>query len=180
MPLIKIDQLFSQQLVNLKNVIDTFEFKSQFDFVLQQTDNYTQLIKTLDYPGVYLIEIKADNSITFSNWIDYFRTIWEDPKYKDKFVPNLKTKRIKKHDNLSTWIPLYIGKSKNISKRIKEHIELQLIKPTTALKLKERTNIYGQIFRISTIKVVVSNYDLIMPQVESLMREKYHPILGRQ
>ena len=77
-------------------------------------------------------------------------------------------------------MPLYLGKSKNIAGRVWEHINLKLAQPTTAMKLKERSNMANQRFRLSTIRVEVENYDLIMPKLESALRDKYNPVLGRQ
>jgi hypothetical protein len=81
---------------------------------------------------------------------------------------------------LTEWFPLYIGKSQSIAKRVKEHIDLELKKPTTAMKLLERVNIYGAKFRISTIKINVNNYDLIVPEFENYFRDKINPIIGRK
>ena len=36
------------------------------------------------------------------------------------------------------------------------------------------------VFKVSTIKVEVKNYDIIMPQLERILRNKINHILGRQ
>jgi hypothetical protein len=176
----QIDKVFSTQLSELRELIATYDFNVQFEFKLDESSDYSNSLNKLSFPGIYLIEIKTKNNQTFDDWLTNFKNQWEDHKYKHKFVPNIKAKRTKQHSVLSEWIPLYIGKSKDISKRIKEHLDLKLDRPTTALKLRERSNIYQQEFRVSTINIKVDNYDLIMPQFENLMRDRINPILGRQ
>ena len=180
MTLEQIDELFSNHLSELEKIISDCHFSNSFEFVLDENSNYSELLGDLNYSGIYLIEIKINKTQSFSDWVDNYRNIWEAEEYKRRFVPNIKIKRLKKHDKLSEWFPLYIGKSKDISKRIKEHMELKLERNTNALKLKERKNIYDQKFRVSAIKVNVKNYDLIVPQFENLLRERLNPILGRK
>jgi hypothetical protein len=180
MDLEQIDILFSDQLTELRKIIEEFSFTTRFEFRLEQNTDYNDLINTLNYSAIYLIEMKTNNNQTFQDWFSNFQPLWEAPIYKDKFVPNTKKKRVKKNIDLLPWIPLYIGKSKNISQRIKEHIELKLDRPTNAMKLRERTNIYRQVYRVSTIEINVNNYDLIMPQFENILRDRINPILGRK
>ncbi len=134
-----------------------------------------------DYPGIYFIHIK-NNALhqTFESWAKEFVASWTHEQYKGKFVPNPKKIRIKQHLKLKSWIPLYIGKSKNISKRISEHIHLEMDQKTYALKLKHRDHLKNDRFKISTIQVDVQNYDWIMPVLEQALRDKYNPIIGRQ
>ncbi|WP_157970322.1 hypothetical protein [Albibacterium indicum] len=84
------------------------------------------------------------------------------------------------HKELKEWIPLYIGKSRNIASRIHGHIFRELDKTTFAMKLKSRENLYGQRFRISYIKLDVNNYDMLVPYVERRLRNKINPIVGKQ
>ncbi len=174
-----IDSVLSEQLGFLTAVINNVSFNNHVDFELNNSLDYT-FLDELNYPGLYLIEIKTDNSQSFKEWLDNFGILWGDSAYKTKFVPNIKNKRVNKHDKLVEWFPLYIGRSKKISCRIKQHIDLQLDRPTAALKLKERTNLYGKYFRVSTIKVAVNNYDIIIPEFERNLRNRLNPILGRQ
>lgn len=91
--------------------------------------------------------------------------------------------RIKSHTpvKLNQWIPLYIGKSKNISKRLQEHVfSKDMNAKTYALKLSHRKNLMGKSFRITAIEVNVKNYDLILPVLESTLRNRINPIIGRQ
>lgn len=133
------------------------------------------------FSGVYLIEIKNDSKFSdFASWLSNFREEWEDPKYKTHFVSNLRKVRIAKHSELKEWIPIYIGKSKQIASRVHQHIYKELGKPTFALKLNSRENMKKYTFRLSAINVASENYDWVMPVFEKTLRDKINPIIGRQ
>jgi hypothetical protein len=108
--------------------------------------------------------------------------MWVTDDYERKHVPNPKKKRVAAHAGkpLPAWLPLYLGKSRDIAGRVLGHLHLKLDQPTNALKLRERSNITGQRFRLSTLRIDVDNYDLIMPRIESALRNLHNPILGRQ
>jgi hypothetical protein len=78
------------------------------------------------------------------------------------------------------WLPLYIGKNKDIYKRIIEHIDLSPEKNTYAMKLRHRINTHGLEFRVTTLEFEVTNYDFIIPHIERSLREKYNPLIGKQ
>lgn len=138
-------------------------------------------IAAQQYPGVYLIEIKVlESHASFKAWASWFHGEWVRPEYERMHVPNPKKKRLSAHTELAEWVPLYIGKSKYIAGRVWEHIHLKLEQPTTGMKIGQRLNLVNQRFRLSTIRVEVENYDLIMPKLEGALRDKYNPILGRQ
>lgn len=133
------------------------------------------------FSGIYFIEIKNDSDIeTFADWIDNFRVKWEHEDYKKHFVSNLRKVRISQHTELKEWIPMYIGKSKQIGGRIHQHIYKELGKPTFALKLNARNNLRDKTFRLSVIKVPLDNYDWVMPVIERTLRNRINPIIGRQ
>jgi hypothetical protein len=176
----EIDKNISLQLNELTKVADKIDFIEICSFKVK-----SEIIEIpwdeIAHTGIYLIEIKNDNKHkTFESWIDKFRKDWEDEKYLKKFVPNLKKKRIGKHSELNEWIPLYIGKSKNIGGRLKDHIYQNLNKTTFALKLLARENLKAHTFRLSVIKLDVENYNHIVPFIESHMRERINPIIGKQ
>jgi hypothetical protein len=175
----KIDLLLTQQLTDLELVIRQSKFEEQFKFVLGPSMGFDH-IDRLSYPGIYMFHIKVDRQILLSDWLSNFQKEWENELYRKVAVPSVKTKRLKTHTEATEWLPLYIGKSKCISKRILEHLKLKLKQPTTALKLLERENLYGYEFSVSTIRVDVKNYDLIMPAFEKAFRDTYNPIIGRQ
>ena len=137
--------------------------------------------RTLNYPGVYLIEIKNNNTFnTFSKWLEDFKPKWEDERYVKSYTPNLKKKRIRNHHELEEWIPLYIGISKRIEGRVHEHIFKELHKTTFALKLNAREFLFTERFRLKTINCPVDHYNIILPIIESKQREKINPLIGKQ
>lgn len=150
-----------------------------FDDICDLADEGT--VKQQTYAGIYKIDIQtAGDHKTFDNWSSWFVKEWTDDKYRRKFVPNPKKVRLKAHKQLFPWMPLYIGKSKDIAHRVSQHINLDLDRPTTAMKIKQRSNMRDQRFRLSTIRLDVENYNLIVPYLESEIRNHYNPILGRQ
>lgn len=174
-----IDDQLTIQLSALVNLTSNLSFDVMLTFTLDDSVDHN-IWPDLKFSGIYLIEIKTDPSRDYNDWLVEFKNEWEKDEFKKSNVPNLKTKRTTKHCQLGQWFPLYIGKSKSIDKRIKEHINLGLEQPTTSLKLKARGNLYGQVFRVSVVRVNVLNYDLIMPQLENLLRDRINPIIGRQ
>ncbi len=169
---------------NLKNIFSGFDsLARQLDFSVIGSLSDAALIDSQKYPGIYKIDIKNNGQHSnFNSWFEWFKDEWVQPDYERKFTPNPKKKRISKHTSspLAEWIPLYLGKSKHIDGRVWEHIHLKLEQPTTSLKLAARKNMNIDDFRLSTIKIEVENYDLIMPQLERALRDKFSPLLGRQ
>lgn len=167
----------NKELVRYAN---TLEFQIICEFDLENCGTAIPW-KDVVFSGIYFIEIKNESDFdTFPAWIDYFRPEWEHEDYKKHFVSNLRKVRINQHAELKEWVPMYIGKSKQIGSRIHQHIYKELGKPTFALKLKARNNMRDKIFRLSTIKISNENYDWVMPVIEKTLRNKLNPIIGRQ
>ena len=159
----------------LKDLIDSLEF--EFLCALDDEDK----ISDQSYNGLYLIEVcTKGRHKNLESWISNFVNEWDVPEYKAKFTSTTKKKRIAKHKSLKEWMPLYLGKSSNVGKRILEHINLPMDKRTFALKIKSRSNIEELSFRVSVIRLNVSNYQFIAPPLESGMRDKINPIVGKQ
>lgn len=139
-----------------------------------------ETIRQQTYAGLYLIEMAAPlGSGDLDSWARQFVETWDDPRYKH-FTPSTKKKRLSRHSELKDWMPLYLGKAKNIGKRVWEHIHLSMEQPTTALKLNARHNLKDASFRLSTLAVPVKNYDIILPIMEAGFRNMINPIVGRQ
>ena len=116
-----------------------------------------------------------------STQINNFAKLWTKRNYDSFFSSSVIKKRLKYRSNFNEqWLPIYIGKNKDIYKRIIEHIELSPKKNTYAMKLKHRVNLHGLEFRVSTIEIAVENYDFIVPHIERSLREVYHPLIGKQ
>ncbi|MED5622446.1 hypothetical protein [Ideonella sp. BN130291] len=133
------------------------------------------------YPGIYRIDVQTGGaSNNLAAWVEGFQAEWEHADYKKSFTPNFKKKRIAGHTTLSEWMPLYLGKSKNVARRVLEHINLPLGKTTFALKLKARPAMSSRVLRLHALEVKVKNYDVIVPALETALRNRFHPLIGKQ
>lgn len=180
----EVDDAITAQLKILRQQITKNDLQFIAEFTLDKSSIKAIPFDDINYMGVYLIEIRNDKyKEGFINWLDKFADLWNDEEYEKKRTPRIINYRKQYHidnNNSDEWIPLYIGKSRNIYKRIKEHIWMPLEKGTYALKLYERKNLSDSRFRISTIEVNVNNYNTIVPKVEAALRDDLKPIIGRQ
>lgn len=176
--------VIDKELTNLFDSLANFTRNLNLCEIAQfKLENAANIIPWNDiaFSGIYLIEIKNNKRFdTYEEWIENFKSQWEDEKYLRKFTPNLKKMRIKAHSELEEWMPIYIGKSKNIGSRIHGHIYTELHKTTFALKLMARENLHDHIFRLKVCKVSVTNYDAIVPQIERQLRNRINPLIGKQ
>lgn len=181
--LAQIDQRISLELERLALLAETLVFTEVALFKLNELMGAVPEEKH-HYPGIYLFEIRADFSAkNCDEWLDEFTAIWLNAQEPLAWVPGIKQVRIKAHKKdgaLSEWVPLYIGKSRNVGKRISEHILKEREKTTFAMKLKIRKVLHGQSFRVKALRLDIDNYDVIAPHLESFFREKWHPIVGKQ
>jgi hypothetical protein len=129
--------------------------------------------------GIYFFEIKKnDTSLAFNDWITAFKEEWEKNEIRNR--PKSRKISIEKLSGFTDdWIPFYIGKSKNIQHRVNQHISLGETS-TYALKLKAMKNLDDKTFRLSYIIIDTEHYDMVMPKIEQVLREKYNPIIGKQ
>lgn len=174
----KIDQALETQLKKLEDLAQELEWKVVGEF--RVNDDFALLpLADLRYMGVYLIEVKNDSHPDdFGGWFQSFEGKWV--KYEKNRTPRLIKKRVNSAIKRGDWIPLYLGKSSNIRSRIDGHLNLRLEQATYALKLNARENLSDYTFRLSTIRLDVDNYGTIMPVIESCLREREQPLIGRQ
>jgi len=176
----QIDKAITEQLENVRLIGTELQFEEVCQFqVKKEIDEIPWC--DLEHQGLYLIEVKNDKRHSkFEEWLTEFQSKWEDPKYLKSFTPNFKKKRINSHSELKDWIPLYLGISRNVRTRLQGHIFKGLDKPTFAMKLLARENLKDQTFRLSKIRLDVKNYDTILPKIESQLRERINPLIGKQ
>ncbi|MCT4580101.1 MAG: hypothetical protein N4A35_01680 [Flavobacteriales bacterium] len=175
-----IDKELTNQFELLANLTRNLSLNEITQFKLKNAGNVIPW-NDIVFSGIYLIEIKNNKQFdTYEEWIENFKRQWEDERYLRKFTPNLKKMRIKAHSELKEWMPIYIGKSKNIGSRIHGHIYKELHKTTFALKLMARENLHDHIFRLKVCKVTVKNYDAIVPRIEWQLRNRINPLIGKQ
>lgn len=176
----EIDNALTKLFDDLTALTEHIELHEIAEFHLNEAEAKT-LCSDLSYPGIYLIEIKNNGQhATFKDWIAHFKSLWEDERFVGTHCPKLIKKRIEAHLELQKWMPLYIGTSENVGKRIKEHLYKELHQSTYALKLMARDNLKQELFRLSTYPVKVDNYEAIMPRMERQLREDLKPLIGKQ
>lgn len=175
-------QHLDSELSKLRSAFSQVAADVSFEHVCSLTNE--PLIDQQTYEGVYLIEMRTSGPHRdLASWFAAFQAEWEHPSFKDKFTPNTKKKRIAAHTSLAEWMPLYVGKSKKVSARIWEHLNLELQAKTFALKLRQRPSLKLRDFRLSTINLTalgIKNYDLVAPALEQAMRNKFNPLVGKQ
>jgi hypothetical protein len=176
-------KVFADMDKQLANVFETFEdlaAQVNLEVICDLKDD--SRIREQVYPGIYLIEMKTTTEHAgISEWMNWFKAEWDHERYAKKFVPTTKKKRIRGHEALKEWMPVYLGKSKRIAGRVIEHIYLELEKPTFAMKLRSRGDFFtNNAFRLSTAHIDIAHYDLIMPMVERSLRRRLNPIVGKQ
>lgn len=176
----EIDKELTKQFEILKEEIKPVNFRQVAKFQINDAGKSIPW-EEIGYSGIYLLEIKnTGKHSSFKDWITDFRLEWEREEYLRKFTPNLKKVRIKEHFELNEWIPIYIGKSRNIKSRVHDHLYKELNKSTFALKLMARENMRNETFRLQTIKIEVENYDAIVPRIELQLRNRLNPLIGKQ
>jgi hypothetical protein len=177
-----IDKELTILLTQLENAGVKQKFKVFKSFKLTKSLN-PKIFDTseLECEGIYLFEIyTGKKKAEIEEWKINFTKDWDVKRLKNMHVPTSKIKRLKEHQELKEWMPLYMGKSAKISARLKEHLTLTKKKTTFALKLLIRKEIHNQKFRLSYIRLDVDNYSTIAPLMESILRKKINPIVGKQ
>lgn len=176
--ILQIDAALSSLFDNFGGIVRSIEpqqicLLTDLDMVLKQK-----------YPGIYRIDVHVGHPQTdranSSDWIRQFVEEWDHADFVGNNTPTTKLLRIRKHDELLEWMPVYIGKSTNVGSRVAQHINLPLDRRTFAMKLRARPMWNLRVFRLSTIHLPVRRYDLIAPLVEAEAREHVNPLVGRK
>ncbi|WPV65957.1 GIY-YIG nuclease family protein [Chitinophaga sp. LS1] len=174
----EIDQAISNEAARLRQLSGELVFENVIEFELN--NNIPPIAEYLMHrKGVYFFQIKnKDLSLDVLSWVTTFTQLWKDADVI--WVPGIKKARVNAHRSFDEWIPLYIGKSKNVGGRITEHIHQVKDRRTFSMKLKARANLHGEVLRVSWIPLDIVNYDMIAPAIESMLRERINPITGKQ
>ena len=181
------DKKISEYVEALVNDLGEIRFDAEqsIKFTLSQEMIQESFIANKKQKGVYLFELNLESELLNGSKrftkIKNFANEWSKKNQNSFFSSSVIKKRLEAKVNFNEqWLPLYIGKSKDIDKRIKEHIHLSPNKNTYSMKLKHRTNLEGLEFRVSIIEINVENYDFIVPHIERILRDVYCPIIGKQ
>ncbi len=182
----KIDNAINEELAKLKPVIDDLEFDEDSALMFELNEEVGTICNNHRFQGVYFFEVKLpacqNGEKTPEDLLDEFVTLWRDSAYHMKWTPGIKQSRLLANKQIASegWIPLYIGKSRDVGKRVNDHIMMNLAKTQFAMKLKSRKNLYTYMFRVRFIKIDVLHYDMIVPYVERELRNRLNPIAGKQ
>jgi hypothetical protein len=173
----EIDNAMSQEAQKLTAFANSVVFETVMEFELGEAVVIPELISKKK--GVYFFELKNTNlDLDSVSWMATFAERWRGSDVI--WVPDVKKGRMQVHATLGEWIPLYIGKSKNVGGRVFEHIHQVKDKTTFSMKLNARSNMHGERLRVKWIPLDVVNYDMIAPAVERLLRDRFNPITGKQ
>lgn len=182
--MIEIDNIISEQLDLVRKKINKGHFETLCDFNLKELSVLKEKAEGLrGKKGIYLFEICNKDAVVFDEWISDFTPKFrgKENEYLHKWTPNIVKKRTSEHKgNIIRWIPFYLGKSKDIAKRLDTHINSRLGKPPQGLKLKERGNLDSQLFRVKYMDLdYIVNYDVIVVEIEKKLRDEINPIVGK-
>lgn len=190
----EIDDKVNDAIVALEKYLENFDFpiEQATYFKLNEYFDKIDLPACSKQPGVYFFEMKVPSTQEFgvkiNTRIQRLAESWKHHSVRKMWSPSIRQSRLNAHKVTGTntydfpngWIPFYIGKSRNIEKRISEHIFQAAEKTSFGMKLKARKNLYEMEFRVSYVPINVANYDMIVPHVEKYMRHKLNPIAGKQ
>jgi len=139
-------------------------------------------LESIQFSGLYLFEVWSSpyGAATLDDWLSCFTATWNQEEFKKSFVPSCQKGRMAKHTVVHEWMPLYLGKSEKLGKRVWEHIYLAADKRTFSLKLKARNLLEGNQYRLSVLRLDVANYPILAPKIEAALRRKHLPLVGRQ
>ncbi|UGS19866.1 hypothetical protein [Flavobacterium cyclinae] len=180
---LKISSFVNEISNKIKEI--SFDQEQAITFVLTNDLDSKSVFNNPKKQGIYLFELNLESAnltgTKRETKIKNFAEDWSNKKNNPLFSSGVIKKRLELRANFNEqWLPLYVGKNKDVYKRIIEHIDLSSIKSTYAMKLKERTNLHGLEFRVSIIEIDVNNYDFIVPHIERSLRDIYHPLIGKQ
>ena len=177
--IIEVDEAINEHIDIVKLYVKTCEIENLCEFTL---DNFSSIPwEQLKHKGVYQIDVRNDEKHNnLAKWLIDFRSRWETIDYKD-----IKSSRIykgctKHYTEHKEWIPLNIGISRAINKRIGEHLVIPLNSGAYALTIQARTNLKNYTFRIKKLVIDVNNYETIRAKIEREIRTKINPIIGKQ
>jgi len=140
-------------------------------------------------------------SIKRKHFYDFFNGLWNAPdkRYESTYPKIIRGRFFKYHyrkrpyrNSFETedWVPFYLGTSKDILKRVNEHIDCKQSK-YSSMKLSHFLGENGSenlIFCDLPIRVSVSEIPdidkdrryILVTEVERILRETLHPLVGKQ
>lgn len=152
-----------------------FSLGNEIDQILQGLQNLK---------GLYLFQIKLPSGF---QRVEFFKNFWDKTREAEgaNNYPRVNGQRIQQgfSNNVDEWIPLYLGKSKELPARIKQHITLEKTSATYALKLKSQEGLFTDWhFKFSTISfnALDERFYFLCEILEEELRKVVCPIVGAQ
>lgn len=184
-----IDKIMDKQVIKCKEYLEC-EDNKWICFKID-TINIENFSKYKNKGGIYYLQIKFNGKLNkFNNKEKIFDLLVKEWKSDNRNkIPNIIKKRRHKYDKEylkgDNWIPFYIGKSNNFGNRINEHFNKEISSETYSLKLNCITSDFFKDcdYRIKFIEMtqlVEDKYYWSVVNIESKLREKLHPICGKQ
>lgn len=201
----KLLNIFTERALNdlrirrYSKVVDIFDFNKRDNPNIQTSSDFFSIFR--EEVGVYLFEANFEDyyerwfeKISFRNleelkkiWFEEIERLWsgidKSPAfYKRRAGYHFVNEQTNKFQG--GWVPLYVGKSKNIQSRVYEHIE-GLSPKTYGMKLRHREKLKksGIKFRVSYSPLDELDDEILyelVKVVENKIRAKYNPIIGKQ
>ena len=183
----EFDLNINNYVIDLQSKIEdiNFDIGTSIVFVMTSDLDTKAIFSNIKKQGLYLFELNVDSLYPNVKYrktkLKRFADDWKKKKNDSFFSSSIIQSRLKKYEQFNEeWIPLYIGKNKNLNKRLIEHVDLDPKKQTYAMKLRHRPSFSNAKYRVSILELDVKNYDFIVPHIERVLRDKYIPIVGKQ
>jgi len=172
------------------------------EFSITDSDSYdwNHFLIFGEEAGIYLFEAdfslhyqkwiqnlsKDESKNTREEWFEEIKRIWSGVErspsfYRNRAIHHYYNDNSNKFKN--DWVPIYVGKSKNVNKRIYDHIE-GMYPDTYGMKLSYREALMGDIkFRVSYSALDEIDDDImfeLVKVIENKVRYEFSPIFGKQ
>lgn len=173
--------------------------RSTYQFTISSYNYEKCRVRHTEGAGIYLFEAEFSNiykswELSYAgsekdkmiSWFSLLKQLWESVE----FSPLLYLNRAKEHYSYinefnrykNGFIPLYLGKSKNVFERIQTHYD-GFYDGTYGLRLKERIGFRDLTLQVSSSALWELGADDLYPlvsEVEKELRRKMNPISGKQ
>jgi len=144
----------------------------------------------LDDNGIYLFWVKIPTCLVErEKALDHVLKVWDGERVHLGVIKYPKVVKKRARETLlsnkeNEWVPLYIGKTENLAKRVAEHIDLSSDKATYSMKLRASRDLFSKHkweFAVSTISFgKLGDAYYLCEIVESELRKILKPVIGKQ
>lgn len=185
----KLDVIKSELAGDIKKYFKKDDSYFYFEFLkIQKEDDVLKILKNINEKslGLYYFEVKFLKDLKVKDeFIENMDKLWNNDsvEYSPKFYKKKAEKNLFKLET-DEWIPFYLGKSKDLKKRLKEHIYYPSNKKTYSMKLyKRKDKLNNMKFRVTYYcldELSSKEYYFVVELIEKELREEYCPIIGKQ